>query len=107
MVFLFRFVFLIWVVFSIQFFFGFDFSRFGILPRTTYGLIGILTAPMIHGSSVHIISNTVPLLFLGWTLFFFYENICFCFWPDGKHQVEEGRLEGKLWCVLVVFSTTL
>lgn len=64
-----------WLVFSIQFFLGFDFSRFGILPRTAWGLIGILTAPLIHGNSVHIISNTVPLLFLGWTLFFFYENI--------------------------------
>jgi len=75
MVFLFRFVFLMWLVFSIQFFLGFDFSIFGILPRTTYGLIGILTAPLIHGNSVHIISNTIPLLFLGWTLFFFYDAI--------------------------------
>lgn len=75
MTFLFRFVFLMWVVFSIQFFLGFDFTRFGILPRTPWGLIGILTAPLIHGNSLHIISNTVPLLFLGWALFFFYENI--------------------------------
>ena len=75
MVFLFRFVFLMWLAFSIEFFLGFDFSGFGILPRTSYGLIGILTAPLIHGNSVHIISNTIPLLFLGWTLFFFYENI--------------------------------
>lgn len=64
-----------WVVFTVQFFLGFDFSRFGILPRTLHGLIGILTAPLIHGNSVHIISNTIPLLFLGWTLFFFYESI--------------------------------
>ena len=64
-----------WVVFTIQFFLGIDFSRFGILPRTTQGLPGILVAPLIHGNSVHIISNTIPLLFLGWTLFFFYEEI--------------------------------
>lgn len=64
-----------WVVFSIQFFLGIDITRFGILPRTGWGLIGILTAPLIHGNSVHIISNTIPLLFLGWTLFFFYEDI--------------------------------
>ncbi len=75
MVFLFRFVFLMWVVFSIQFFLGIDITRFGILPRTGWGLVGILTAPLIHGNSVHIISNTIPLLFLGWTLFFFYEDI--------------------------------
>ena len=75
MVFLFRFVFWMWVVFSIQFFLGIDITRFGILPRTGWGLVGILTAPLIHGNSVHIISNTIPLLFLGWTLFFFYEDI--------------------------------
>lgn len=72
---LFRFVFVMWLVFSIQFFWGFDLSGFGILPRTWYGLLGIFTSPFIHGNSVHIISNTIPLLFLGWTMFFFYENI--------------------------------
>jgi membrane associated rhomboid family serine protease len=75
MVFLFRFVFIMWVVFSIRFFVGIDLNHFGIMPRTWYGLIGVLTAPFIHGNSVHIISNTIPLLFLGWTLFFFYEPI--------------------------------
>ena len=74
MVFLYRFVFFIWVTFSIQFFLHIDLSYLGILPRTTHGLIGIFTAPMIHGNSVHIISNTIPLLFLGWTLFYFYES---------------------------------
>ncbi len=75
MVFLYRFVFLMWLVFSVQFFLGIDFSRFGILPRTTSGLVGIVAAPLIHGSTSHIFSNTFPLLFLGWALFFFYENI--------------------------------
>jgi len=74
MVFLYRFVFLIWVSYSIQVFLHIDLSFLGILPRTAYGLIGIFTAPMIHGNSVHIISNTIPLLFLGWTLFYFYES---------------------------------
>jgi membrane associated rhomboid family serine protease len=64
-----------WLVFTVQFFFGINLNAFGILPRTFPGLIGVLTAPFIHGNSVHIISNTIPLLFLGWTLFFFYENI--------------------------------
>ncbi len=75
MVFLFRFVFIVWVVYTLETLLGLDFSSFGILPRTTHGLIGIFTAPLIHGNSVHIISNTIPLLFLGWTLFFFYESI--------------------------------
>ncbi len=72
---MFRFVFLMWLVYSLEFFLGIDLSGLGILPRTTQGLLGIFTAPLIHGNSVHIISNTIPLMFLGWTLFFFYENI--------------------------------
>lgn len=75
MVFLYRFTFILWVVFSIQFFLHLDLSYLGILPRTTHGLIGILTATFIHGNSLHIISNTIPLLFLGWALFYFYEPI--------------------------------
>jgi len=75
MTFLFRFVFIMWVVFSIQFFLHINLNGFGILPRTLPGMVGILTAPLIHGNSVHILSNTIPLLFLGWTLFFFYESI--------------------------------
>ncbi len=71
----FRLVFIMWLVFSIEFFGQFDFGWLGIRPRTLSGLIGIFTAPMIHGNLAHLISNTVPLLFLGSTLFFFYERI--------------------------------
>jgi membrane associated rhomboid family serine protease len=71
----FRLVFLMWLVFTIQFFYNIDLSLFGVIPRTAWGLIGILTAPMIHGSLTHLASNTVPLLFLGGTLFFFYNRI--------------------------------
>jgi membrane associated rhomboid family serine protease len=71
----FRLVFLMWLAFSLEFFYGFDFGFLGIKPRTLEGLIGIFTAPIIHGGLSHLISNTLPLLFLGSTLFFFYERI--------------------------------
>ncbi len=71
----FRFVFIMWLVFSIQFFYGFDFGVFGIRPRNVFGLIGIVTAPFIHGNYQHLISNTFPLLFLGTILYFFYSGI--------------------------------
>lgn len=71
----FRIVFIMWLVFSIEFFYGFDFGWLGIRPRNLPGLVGILTAPLIHGNLGHLISNTLPLLFLGSVLFFFYENI--------------------------------
>ncbi len=64
-----------WLAFSIEFFYGIDLGFLGIKPRTFVGLIGIFTAPIIHGSLSHLISNTLPLLFLGSVLFFFYERI--------------------------------
>ncbi|HOO08692.1 MAG TPA: rhomboid family intramembrane serine protease, partial [Cyclobacteriaceae bacterium] len=70
-----RLVFLMWAAFSLQYLYGANLYFLGIRPRTLTGLIGILTAPIIHGSRAHLISNTIPLLFLGTTLFFFYERI--------------------------------
>jgi len=69
-----RLVFFMWLVFTIQSTTGIDFGFLGILPWTLSGAIGILTAPLVHGNSTHIISNTVPLLFLGITLFMFYKR---------------------------------
>ena len=71
----FRLVFIMWLVFSIEFFYGVDFGWLGIRPRTFSGLIGIFSAPLIHGSLSHLISNTVPLLFLGSVVFFFYPRL--------------------------------
>ncbi len=71
----FRLVFIMWLVFSIEVFANINLGHLGIRPRTLTGLIGIFTAPMIHGSLNHLISNTIPLLFLGSTLFFFYGRI--------------------------------
>lgn len=71
----FRLVFIMWLSFSIEFFYGFDFGFLGIKPRTLEGLIGIVTAPMIHGDYIHLLSNTFPLLFLGSVLYFFYDRI--------------------------------
>jgi membrane associated rhomboid family serine protease len=39
-------------------------TKFGILPRTTSGLIGVFTAPFLHGGIRHLLSNTVPLITL-------------------------------------------
>jgi membrane associated rhomboid family serine protease len=70
-----RLIFFMWLSFSLEFFYNIDLSFLGIKPRTIEGLPGIVMAPMIHGSLGHLISNTLPLLFLGTTLFFFYERI--------------------------------
>ncbi|MEP3247524.1 MAG: rhomboid family intramembrane serine protease [Sneathiella sp.] len=55
----------IWVVEILNLFAGHSLSVWGILPRDTSGLIGIPFAPFLHGSLLHAVSNTVPLLILG------------------------------------------
>ena len=71
----FRLTFLMWATFYLESLVGLPLVVFGIEPRTFHGLIGIFTAPLIHGDILHLISNSVPLLFLGSVLFFFYERI--------------------------------
>ena len=41
-------------------------NQFGIIPRTERGLLGILFAPVLHGSVAHLVANSVSLLILGW-----------------------------------------
>ncbi len=61
-----------WLVFFLEHIFHMDFGTLGIFPRSILGLVGIVTAPLIHGSYSHLISNTIPLLILGGSLFFFF-----------------------------------
>jgi len=44
--------------------------RFGIVPRTWHGLTGILTAPLLHGSWGHLLSNLLPLVIFGVLIMF-------------------------------------
>ena len=50
----------------------FPLSRFGIIPRTQRGLIGILTSPFLHANLRHLMSNTLPLLIMLFVLYSFY-----------------------------------
>jgi len=54
---------------------GWDFSIYGILPRDIKGLRGIVFAPLIHGNFNHLFNNIIPLLILGWALFYFYSKL--------------------------------
>ena len=65
----------LWIIFFIQQSSNFNFSVLGVLPRSVYGLPGILTSVFIHGGLDHIVSNSLPILILGMMLFFFYKNI--------------------------------
>jgi membrane associated rhomboid family serine protease len=71
----FQLVFIMWLTFTVELFLHINLSFLGIKPRSLWGLVGIFTAPMVHGNYLHLLSNTFPLLFLGTLLFFFYDRI--------------------------------
>ncbi len=56
---------LIWVVELVNMMMGHSLSRWGILPRSLSGLIGIPLSPFLHGSILHTLVNTVPFIILG------------------------------------------
>ncbi|MDH5833303.1 rhomboid family intramembrane serine protease [Luteimonas kalidii] len=42
-----------------------DYRAFAVAPRTLDGLLGLLTAPLLHGSPEHLVANATALLLLG------------------------------------------
>ena len=75
-----RIIFFMWLVFFIEQYYAIALGVWGLYPRKLTGLTGIVTAPLLHGSLPHLISNTFPLLFLGTTLYFFYDRIAGRVW---------------------------
>ena len=68
---------ILWVIHLVSVLFQIDLTRMGILPRKFVGLLGIITSPMVHGDFSHLISNTIPLVILGWIIFFFYPKVSY------------------------------
>lgn len=55
----------LWVSFILnKLLFFVEFNRFGLIPRSAWGLVGIFTQPFLHGNWKHLTANSVPLLFL-------------------------------------------
>jgi membrane associated rhomboid family serine protease len=75
------FVLALWLMLLLEKGWGADWCRLGIYPRTVEGLWGILTEPLIHSGAKHLFSNSVPLIILGWCLFYFYNEIGFAVTP--------------------------
>lgn len=59
------FVGLIWLIWLIASVFGVELHHYGVYPRRFDGLAGLLAAPLLHGSFVHLFSNTLPAWVLG------------------------------------------
>jgi membrane associated rhomboid family serine protease len=57
--------------------FDLSLSQFGVYPRETKGLIGILLSPLIHADFSHLLSNTITLFFVFFGILYFYRTSAF------------------------------
>lgn len=64
-----------WAILGIEHFMHIDLGVYGVYPRKTSGLLGVLFYPFIHGDVLHLFNNSIPLLVLGTMLFYFYRKI--------------------------------
>ena len=55
----------LWGIECVNALLGHHLNRWGLVPRTLPGLVGIPLSPFLHGSFAHLALNTVPLVILG------------------------------------------
>ena len=53
---------LLWCIRLVESALGLQLAPFGIYPRDTSSLLGVVWAPLIHGSFAHLFANSLPLL---------------------------------------------
>ncbi len=73
----FLFVSILWMVKIIELEEGLELARYGLYPREIFGLRGIFLSPFIHGDFMHLFNNSIPLLILGTTTFYFYRDVAY------------------------------
>ena len=66
---------LIWAVKIVEISLNVELGRYGLVPHTTQGLLGILTLPFLHGGWEHLMANSVPVIVLGTALYYFYPTL--------------------------------
>ena len=49
--------------------------KYGVYPRNPSGLKGVLFSPFLHSGFEHLINNSIPILVLGTSLFYFYKDL--------------------------------
>ena len=62
----------LWLLKAVEIAFAWPLAGWGIYPRSWLGLRGIVLAPLLHGSWLHLFANTLPLLVLGTALLYGY-----------------------------------
>ncbi|MEJ2385367.1 MAG: rhomboid family intramembrane serine protease [Xanthomonadales bacterium] len=65
---------ILWAIFIVDQVLGLGLTRFGLRPGSVAGLVGIVTAPLLHANVPHILSNTLPLLISATAMLYLYPN---------------------------------
>ena len=68
------FVALLWLVHLMNWGLDLDPRPFGLEPREWPGLVGIVTAPLVHSDFAHLVANSVPLAAVGAVMLFLYPH---------------------------------
>lgn len=61
-----------WLIWLGGWLLGWELRDLGVVPLTRSGLLGILTAPLAHGSLAHLMANTGPLIVLATLTLYVY-----------------------------------
>lgn len=70
-------VLILWVIHILKLTFNLNLSSYGVIARDWSGVKGIFTAPFIHGSIQHLMSNSVPLFVLSTMIILFYRKVAY------------------------------
>jgi membrane associated rhomboid family serine protease len=65
---------LLWFILITDQYLDLHLGRFGLRPRDMEGLLGILTAPLLHAGVEHLFSNSLPLFVSLTTILYLYPN---------------------------------
>jgi len=68
------FVVLLWLIHLMNWGLDLDPRPFGLRPREWLGLVGVLTAPLVHADFAHLVANSVPLAAVGAAMLFLYPH---------------------------------
>jgi len=68
---------ILWLILFLDYFLGLELTRYGLRPRHLEGLIGLLTAPLLHSGVEHMFSNTAPLIVSMTTILYLYPRSSF------------------------------
>ncbi len=64
----------VWFAWLTDSYLGLELKRYGLRPRDLQGLVGIITAPFLHGGLQHVFANTAPLIVSLTTILYLYPN---------------------------------